>query len=210
MTTEPASPDAAIGAPPGPGEDPDHLRFHAVHAHLSPAFGNDFFGATAETFARLFGTPVYLVAQSVLVAIWVYLNWTGRANFDPYPFILLNLAFSLQAAYAAPLILLAQTRQAARDKAHADADARHREDLARASAERQDLSVRHAEELRKLVEANLALTRMTRELSERIENLTHEIHSRVVATGDIVTQPAGKRDEHGGQADEGLQSRPGG
>jgi uncharacterized membrane protein (DUF2068 family) len=54
----------------------------------------------------------------------------GLAHFDLYPFILLNLAFSLQAAYAAPLILLAQTRQADRDKAHADADAMHRETLA--------------------------------------------------------------------------------
>ena len=54
----------------------------------------------------------------------------GITYFDVYPFILLNLAFSLQAAYAAPLILLAQTRQAARDKTHADADAQHREALA--------------------------------------------------------------------------------
>jgi uncharacterized membrane protein len=61
----------------------------------------------------------------------------GLAHFDIYPFILLNLAFSLQAAYAAPLILLAQTREADRDKAHAEADAQHREDIARASAERQ-------------------------------------------------------------------------
>jgi uncharacterized membrane protein len=63
----------------------------------------------------------------------------GFARFDLYPFILLNLAFSLQAAYAAPLILLAQTRQADRDKANAEADARHREELAAISEHRQDL-----------------------------------------------------------------------
>ncbi len=77
----------------------------------------------AEAFARFFGTPVFLVVQTALVLIWIVLNITGVTNFDVYPFILLNLAFSLQSAYAAPLILLAQTRQSDRDKAHADADA---------------------------------------------------------------------------------------
>ena len=105
-----------------------HFRFHAPHAHLSPAFGTDWFGIRAETFARFFGTPTFLIAQTVSVAVWIGLNVADLTHFDVYPFILLNLAFSLQAAYAAPLILLAQTRQADRDKAHADADARHRED----------------------------------------------------------------------------------
>jgi uncharacterized membrane protein len=57
-------------------------------------------------------------------------------HFDQYPFILLNLPFSLQAAYAAPFILLAQTRQADRNKAHTEADIQHREALAAASTER--------------------------------------------------------------------------
>lgn len=157
-----------------------HYRFHHEHDHLSPVFGSDNFGATAESFARFFGTPTYLVGQSVLVMVWIVINWLKLVSFDPYPFILLNLAFSLQAAYAAPLILLAQTRQAARDKAHADADARHREDLAEATRDRQEASAKHTAEIQKLVEANLALTQMTRELSERIEQLTHQIHSRVV------------------------------
>jgi uncharacterized membrane protein len=60
---------------------------------------------------------------------WIYLNIAGYARFEHYPFILLNLAFSLQAAYAAPLILLAQTRQADRDKAHSEADTQHREEI---------------------------------------------------------------------------------
>ena len=68
------------------------------------------------------------------VAVWIAVNVAGLTQFDVYPFILLNLAFSLQAAYAAPLILLAQTRQADRDKAHAEADALHREDLPRRAA----------------------------------------------------------------------------
>src|SRR4051812_11470371 len=109
---------------------PHHFPFHLPHRHLSSVFGNDWFALKAEAFARFFGTPVFLTAQTVLVAGWILLNVLGLVHFDLYPFILLNLAFSLQAAYAAPLILLAQTRQADRDKAHADADAQHREALA--------------------------------------------------------------------------------
>lgn len=94
------------------------------------AFGGDTFGRRAEQFARFFGTPRFLIAQTVLVAGWIAVNVAAVAlRWDPYPFILLNLAFSLQAAYAAPLILLAQTRQADRDKAQADLDERHRQEL---------------------------------------------------------------------------------
>ena len=126
-----------------PAASRHHLRFHAPHAHLSSAFGDDWFGAKAEGFARFFGTPTFLIGQTALVTIWIALNVAGVTGFDLYPFILLNLAFSLQAAYAAPLILLAQTRQADRDKAHADADAQHREALAQASLERQEIGRAH-------------------------------------------------------------------
>src|SRR5262249_45574002 len=78
-----------------------HFRFHAPHAHLSSPFGDDWFGRHAEDFARFFGTPTFLVVQTVIVGIWIALNVTGLTHFDVYPFILLNLAFSLQAAYAA-------------------------------------------------------------------------------------------------------------
>src|SRR5439155_412001 len=93
-----------------------HFRFHAPHAHLASVFGDDWFAVRAEAFARFFGTPLFLVAQTVVVAFWIAVNAVGLTRFDVYPFILLNLAFSLQAAYAAPLILLAQTRQADRDR----------------------------------------------------------------------------------------------
>lgn len=116
------------------------MRFHRPHVHLSSVCGSDWFALKAEAFARFFGTPIFLVVQTVIVAVWIGLNVLGITKFDVYPFILLNLAFSLQAAYAAPLILLAQTRQADRDKAHAEADAEHRKDLARASEERQLLA----------------------------------------------------------------------
>ena len=158
-----------------------HFRFHAPHAHLSSVFGDDWFGVRAEAFARFFGTPTFLIAQTVVVGIWITLNVAGLTAFDVYPFILLNLAFSLQAAYAAPLILLAQTRQADRDKVHTDADAQHREALAQANLERQELAEKQTAQMLELLDQNTKLTRLTQELSQRIEALTNEIHRRVVA-----------------------------
>src|SRR3989344_3565900 len=158
----------------------DHLRFHRAHAHLAPTFGNDTFALKAEAFARFFGTPMFLGAQTLIVAVWIALNVSGITHFDVYPFILLNLAFSLQAAYAAPLILLAQTRQAARDKAQSDADAQHREALAVANAERQAEAAKNTAQLMELLEQNTRLTQMTKTLSERIENLTTELHQHLV------------------------------
>jgi uncharacterized membrane protein len=160
-----------------------HLRFHAPHLHLTSAFGSDWFGRKAESFARFFGTPAFLIAQSVLVAIWIALNVRGIARFDPYPFILLNLAFSTQAAYAAPLILLAQTRQADRDKAMSEADAQHREALAIASLERQEIADRQQDQILKLLEQNTELTRITRELTQHVEELTREIHEQTCSKG---------------------------
>ena len=135
----------------------------------------------AEAFARFFGTPPFLIGQTVVVGVWIALNAVGLLHFDLYPFILLNLAFSLQAAYAAPLILLAQTRQADRDKAHAEADAQHREALAAASEEQQTLTVKQTGQIMQLLQQNTGLTRLTRELSERIEGLTRELHEKLVA-----------------------------
>jgi uncharacterized membrane protein len=157
-----------------------HLRFHAPHAHLAAVFGGDWFGLKAEAFARFFGTPTFLVTQTVAVVIWICLNAVGVTHFDVYPFILLNLAFSLQAAYAAPLILLAQTRQADRDKALTDADALHREALANASVERHVLATKQNEQLVELLQTNTDLTKITEELSGRIEALTIQIHQALV------------------------------
>jgi uncharacterized membrane protein len=123
---------------------------------------------------------MFLIVQTIIVAIWIGLNVVGVTQFDLYPFILLNLAFSLQAAYAAPLILLAETRQADRDKAHADADARHREALAAASMEHQALVMKQAAQLLELLQQNTKLTRLTQEMSQRIESLTAEMHGRIV------------------------------
>ena len=128
---------------------------------FAPRFDVEAVGRVSERIARFLGTGRYLAMQTLLVIVWVLLNLGAFAwQWDPYPFILLNLAFSTQAAYAAPLILLAQTRQAERDKVQAEADAQHREQLAQ----------HHAE----LLEANTRLT-------EQVERLTREIHARVVS-----------------------------
>ena len=130
------------------------------HEHLRGAFGNDAFGRGAEKAARFFGTPQYILGQSLVVILWIVVNAVGWSlGWDPYPFILLNLAFSTQAAYAAPLILLAQTRQASRDQAHAEAVTKHAQQL--------------AEQQRRLLEENTKLT-------EEVHRLAAEIHTKVV------------------------------
>lgn len=177
MTTSfEAAPSSSSAAP----AKQDHFRFHRPHLHLHSVFGDDWFALKAEAFARFFGTPLFLVAQTIIVGIWIGVNVLGVSTFDVYPFILLNLAFSLQAAYAAPLILLAQTRQADRDKAHTEADAMHREALAEASAQRQALAYEQTSRLLQLMEQNTRLTEMVKDLSQRIEALTSQMHAKVL------------------------------
>jgi uncharacterized membrane protein len=166
-------------ATPADAQPPDHLR------HLDPtkfsAFGGDSFGRIAERIARFFGTPKYIVGQTIVVLTWVVINATGLVHFDVYPFILLNLAFSLQAAYAAPLILLAQTRQADRERDHAVADAKHREELAAGSVRREQMAQRELHTLHTLIEQNTDLTQQNTDLARKIEELTERIHDRVSA-----------------------------
>jgi uncharacterized membrane protein len=88
-----------------------------------PVYDPEAFGNLAERLARFFGTPRYIVGQTVLVVLWIGFNVVAVSlQFDPYPFILLNLAFSTQAAYAAPLILLAQNRQSDREREETERD----------------------------------------------------------------------------------------
>lgn len=155
-------------------------RFHLPHSHLSSPFGDDWFARKAEMFARFFGTPAFLILQTIIVGIWMAINLIGIVHFDEYPFILLNLAFSLQAAYAAPLILLAQTRQADRDKVHSEADAQHREDLARASDERQELAAQQTALIVEMLHQNNALTNQIKDFSEKLETLTREVHQKIM------------------------------
>jgi len=110
---------------------------------LRPSYDPESFGRFAESLARFLGTSRFLAIQTALVVVWISFNVAAvTLRFDPYPFILLNLAFSTQAAYAAPLILLAQNRQDDRDRANLledrDRAARNLEDtefLARELAE---------------------------------------------------------------------------
>jgi uncharacterized membrane protein len=181
-----------------PHEPQERLRrFHLPHAHLESAFGNDWFGRKAEDFARFFGTPKFLIAQTLIVALWIWVNAAGWTQFDIYPFILLNLAFSTQAAYAAPLILLAQTRQADRDKVTSLADAQHREELHQVSEQRQAQMREQSGLLVEMVRQNTALTERVetllkqntelietvRTLVERIDTTTSEVHARVAPVG---------------------------
>lgn len=152
---------------------PNYRRFVEEWEHLARPFGAGGFGARAEAFARFFGTPKFLIGQTLIVTTWILINSLRSVHFDPYPFILLNLMFSLQAAYAAPLILLAQTRQADRDKAQAEADAKHREAVAQDSLERARVTEQSVELLKQLIDENTKLT-------TQVESLTREIHGKVV------------------------------
>jgi uncharacterized membrane protein len=137
---------------------------HRYTDHLRSPFGTDTFGRLAERFARLFGTPQFIIAQTVLVAAWIAVNAVALSlRWDPYPFILLNLAFSTQAAYAAPLILLAQTRQADRDKHDAGRFALMAEQQ-RAHVEQETAG------LRRLLQTNT-------ELTQKVVSLTEELHA---------------------------------
>jgi uncharacterized membrane protein len=144
------------------------------HEHLHPAFGDDRFGRAAENVARALGTPQYILGQTIVVFVWIAINAAAVSlHWDPYPFILLNLAFSTQAAYAAPLILLAQTRAAERTRALEDAAAEHRDQLA------------SAQQL--LLEQNTRLTEEAAKLARQIEVLTVAIHRRVIEHGGTAT-----------------------
>ncbi len=104
-----------------------------------PRYDPDTFGKFAETFARFMGTASFLAYMTMFVIVWLAINLVGLfgLRWDPYPFILLNLFFSTQASYAAPLILLAQNRQESRDRVIAEQD---REATVRAHADMQYLA----------------------------------------------------------------------
>jgi uncharacterized membrane protein len=144
--------------------------------HARGAFGDDAFGRAAERTARFFGTPRYIIGQTLVVAAWIAVNAVAVGlRWDPYPFILLNLAFSTQAAYAAPLILLAQTRQADRDKQQEEQLEEHHERIRR-EAERREQAIREqTDRLTTLLEANTDLTRQDKELTEQVAALAAEI-----------------------------------
>ena len=129
--------------------------------------------------ARFFGTSQCIVGQTIVVIVWIALNAAAIGyHWEPYPFILLNLAFSTQAAYAAPLILLAQTRQAERDKVSRPAPSGRA--IAEEMASTQVAAIKaETDRIIELLNSNTELTRQNKELTERVETLTREIHERV-------------------------------
>ncbi len=139
-------------------------------------YDSEKFGEFSESIARFFGTARFLVIQSVIVIIWMAINITWgvlrfsnvhKGLFDPFPFILLNLAFSTQAAYAAPLILLAQNRQEIRDRQQSENDRRVAE---RTQADTEFLA-------RELAGVRMALGDVvtSQELDERLDRLTRAV-----------------------------------
>jgi uncharacterized membrane protein len=131
----------------------------------------DAFGRFSEGLARFLGTGKFLFGQTLVVLCWIVLNSLVIVHhWDPYPYILLNLAFSTQAAYAAPLILLAQNRQDERDRANIDRD---RQVAARTQADTEYLA-------RELASVRLALNDVVtnQDLTEHLERLTKLITDR--------------------------------
>jgi uncharacterized membrane protein len=125
-------------------------------------------GRFSEAIARFLGTGRYLMWQTILVLVWITLNLVAvQLRWDPYPFILLNLAFSTQAAYAAPLILLAQNRQENRDRVSLDEDRRR---AAQTKADTEYLA-RELAALRLAIGEVATRDYLRRELEELQENL---------------------------------------
>jgi uncharacterized membrane protein len=148
-------------------------------------------GQGTEAIARFFGTGRYLLIQTALVIVWITVNLVAvEYRFDPYPFILLNLAFSTQAAYAAPLILLAQNRQENRDRVTLEEDRR------RASQTKADTEF--------LARELAALRLSVGEVVTR-EYLRHELEELRDVLADLLPQ-SHEKPGHGG-ARPGLDSK---
>ena len=144
-------------------------------------FDPDAFGRFSEGIARFLGTGRFLAGQTVLVAIWITVNVVAvRLRWDPYPFILLNLAFSTQAAYAAPLILLAQNRQDERDRAQAERD--------------RELNFRTQSEAEFLAR-ELASVRLTLSDVATVEELQDAVTTLTDSVADAVARIEAKLDE---------------
>ena len=146
-------------------------------APIGTRYDADAFGRMSEAIARFMGTGRFLAGQTVFVIGWIALNTIGLIqHWDPYPFILLNLAFSTQAAYAAPLILLAQNRQDDRDRGSIERD---REVAARTQADTEYLA-------RELAAVRLALDDMVTmgDLEDALSRLAKLLTDRQALAAD--------------------------
>jgi uncharacterized membrane protein len=169
---------------------------------MGARYDADAFGRFSEAIARFLGTGRFLVGQTVMVIGWIVLNTIGIVNhWDPYPFILLNLAFSTQAAYAAPLILLAQNRQDDRDRANIERD---REVAARTQADTEFLA-------RELAAVRLALSDVvtTKDLEDSMEQLAKLIAEQLRDTPVALPSPDGPRPAQDGRGRPGTNALAG-
>ncbi len=170
-SAQPPSAQQTSGSPP-----PDHHT----------PFGGSSFGVLAERFARFFGTPRFILGQTAIVALWIALNalaLTKTIAWDKYPFIALNLLFSLQAAYAAPLILLAQTRQADRDHMREEAMQHHREVEAERVEQYEAGQAKLLEQDKALSEQHSQMLSQNTELTRQVAKLTEELHTAICKPG---------------------------
>ncbi len=152
-----------------------------------PDYDPEMFGRFAETFARFMGTARFLAAMTVFVIVWVTVNIVGvwGLDWDPYPFILLNLFFSTQASYAAPLILLAQNRQEARDRVVSERD---RDANVRAHADMQFLA-REVASLRMAVGEVATRDFVRSELRGLLADLDEHIQPKPERTNEETASP---------------------
>jgi uncharacterized membrane protein len=143
---------------------------------LKPSYDPEAFGRWSERFARFLGTAKFLVYMTAFVLLWVTWNSLAPENlkFDHYPFIFLTLLLSLQASYAAPLILLAQNRQADRDRIQGNED-----------REREERNIADTEYLtRELASLRTALGEVTTrdylhsEISDAIEEIVNKLNTK--------------------------------
>jgi uncharacterized membrane protein len=140
----------------------------------------DTFGRFSESVATGLGTARFLMIQTILVVIWITINvFVVALRWDPYPFILLNLMFSVQAAYAAPLILLAQNRQAERDRIESENDRRL---AARIQADAEYLG-------REIASVRLALADVV--TTEDLRDALEELGEKLAAAAEAVDDAAG-------------------
>ena len=149
---------------------------------LRPNYDPETFGRLSESFARFLGTARFLVYMTVFVAFWVIWNTTAPDNlrWDDFPFIFLTLILSLQASYAAPLILLAQNRQADRDRIQSNEDRAQNE---RSIADTEYLT-RELASLRSALGDIATRDFMRSELSDLVEELEKKLSTQPKPNAD--------------------------
>ena len=183
--------------------------------HPARASRSDGFGRFAEATARFMGSPKFVLYMTVFVVAWIAANMllvkiNEDSAWDPYPFILLNLAFSTQASYSAPLILLAQNRQDDRDRVTAEQDRQR----AQRNLEDTEFLTREIASLRLAMNDVATRDFVRSELRDMLEELlTEERRSREEIVGEIVEELSEEEDDDGSppaRAAEGAPRRPAG